>query len=106
MAQQHSKRRQLSLNEVAQLVQRQCGMSTHEAHDLLEDILEHVGERLQAIQTARQVPLLPPVPPAAETSTPDALPYTEDWDPDFDPRKGLLLLRPDGTPPRDSDTAS
>lgn len=106
MAQQPSKRHQLSLDEVAQLVQRQCGMSTHDAHDLLEDILEQVGERLQEIQTARQVPLLPPVPPAAEPDVPDALPYTEDWDPDFDPRKGLLLLRPDGTRPRDMNTES
>ena len=106
MAQQPSKRRQMSLNEVAQLMRRQCGMSTHDANDLLEDILAHVGERLQAIQTARDVPLLPPVPPAAEINIPAALPYTEDWDPDFDPRKGLLLLRPDGMPPRDSDTES
>jgi hypothetical protein len=106
MAQQPPQRRQLSLTEVAHLVQRQCGMSTHDAHDLLEDILEQVGERLQAIQTARQVPLLPPVPPAAEIDVPDALPYTEDWDPDFDPRKGLLLLRPDGTRPRDIDSES
>lgn len=102
MAHQPAKRRQMSLDEIAQLMQRQCGMSTHDAHDLLEDILQDVGERLQAIQTAREVPLLPPVPPAAEISVPDALPYTEDWDPDFDPRKGLLLLRPDGTPPGDS----
>lgn len=35
--------------------------------------------------------------------TPDALPYTEEWDPDFDPRQGLLLLRPDGTVPTEDD---
>lgn len=29
----------------------------------------------------------------------NALPYTEEWDPDFDPRAGLLLLHPDGTVP-------
>lgn len=104
MTQHPPERRQMSLNEVAHLVQRQCGMSPHDVHDLLEDILTHVEERLQAIKTARQVPLLPPVPPVAETDVPDTLPYTEDWDPDFDPRKGLLLLRPDGTPPGATDT--
>ena len=106
MAQQPANRRQLSLDEVARLVQRQCGMSTHDAHGLLEDILEQVGARLQEIRTARQVPLLPPVPPAPEIDVPDTLPYTEDWDPDFDPRKGLLLLRPDGTRPGESDRDS
>lgn len=101
MAHQPAKQRQMSLDEVAQLMQRQCGMSTHDAHRLLEDILADVGARLQATQSARDVLLLPPVPPATETSVPDTLPYTEDWDPDFDPCKGLLLLRPDGTPPGD-----
>jgi hypothetical protein len=106
MSQQAPKQRQMSLHEVAQLMRQQCGISAHDAHDLLEDILHHVGERLQAGQTVRQVPLLPPVPPAAEPETPDKLPYTEDWDPDFDPRKGLLLLRPDGLPPEDQDAIS
>ena len=106
MSQQAPKRRQMSLHEVAQLMRRQCGMSAHDAQDLLEDILDQVGERLQAMQTARDVPLLPPVPPAAEADVPDKLPYTEDWDPDFDPRKGLLLLRPDGLPPEDQDAVS
>ena len=55
MTQHSPERRQMSLNEVAHLVQRQCGMSPHEAHDLLEDILTHVEERLQAIQTARRL---------------------------------------------------
>lgn len=104
MADQPAKKRQMSLDEIAQLMQRQCGMSTRDAHHLLEDILEDVGERLQAMQTAREVLLLPPVPPPTEVSVPDSLPYTEDWDPDFDPRKGLLLLRPDGTPPGDPDS--
>lgn len=103
MSQHPPQRRQMSLHEVAQQMRRQCGMSTHDAHDLLEDILDQVGQRLQ---TTRQVPLLPPVPAAAEPETPDKLPYTEDWDPDFDPRKGLLLLRPDGLPPEDQDAVS
>ncbi len=106
MSQQPPKRSQMALREVAQSTRRQCGISTHDAHDLLEDILDHVGELLQDIHAARTVPLLPPVPPAAEANVPDKLPYTEDWDPDFDPRKGLLLLRPDGTPPEDQDAES
>ncbi len=106
MSQQPPKRSQMSLHEVAQSTRRQRGILRNDTHDLLEDILDHVGELVQDIHAAREVPLLPPVPRTAEADVPDKLPYTEDWDPDFDPRKGLLLLRPDGTPPEDQDAES
>ena len=104
MTQKPFRRRQLSLDDVAHLMERQCGMSNDEAHALIEDILDHVGERLQDIEAARVTPLLLPAAPAADVDVPNAIPYTEDWDPDFDPRQGLLLLRPDGTVPKAQDT--
>ncbi|MCZ6874319.1 MAG: hypothetical protein O7G88_12455 [bacterium] len=106
MSQQGPKQGQMSLHEIAQWVRRRCGLPTHDAYDRLEDVQDHVDERLQDVQTTRGVPLLPPVPPAAGADVPDKLPYTEDWDPDFDPRKGLLLLRPDGTRPENQDATS
>lgn len=94
-------REPLSLDDVAHLVERQCGMPQQDAHALLEDILTEVGHLLQDIEMARQAEALH-VPPAQDIDVPQALPYTEEWDPDFDPRKGLLLLRPDGQRPRKS----
>ena len=94
----------MSLEDVARLMERQCGMSNSDARALLEDILGQVGNLLQDIETVRAVPLLPPAATSADVEIPTSLPYTEDWDPDFDPRKGLLLLRPDGTIPKDPST--
>lgn len=96
--QQPPARQPRSLDEVAHLVERQCGMTAQDAHALLEDILTEVGHLLQDITTARQTEWLH-VPPPQEIEIPDALPYTEEWDPDFDPRQGLLLLRPNGKRP-------
>ncbi len=89
----------LSLDDIAHLVERQCGMTSQDAHALLEDILAEVGNLLEDIETARQTAARH-IPPGQQIDIPDALPYTEEWDPDFDPHKGLLLLRPDGRKPK------
>ncbi len=99
MQQPPARKKPLSLDDVAQIVEQHCGMNPQDAHDLLEDVLTEVGHLLQDIETARERETLH-VPPAIEVDVPEALPYTEEWDPDFDPRKGLLLLRPDGQTPR------
>ncbi len=98
MARERSTRTPLSLDDIAHIVERHCGMSTHDAHALLEDVLEQVGSLIRDKRSRREPPS-PHIPPAREVPVPPTLPYTEEWDPDFDPRKGLLLLGPDGTPP-------
>jgi hypothetical protein len=98
MARERTQRTPLSLDDIAHIVERHCGMSNHDAHALLEEVLEQVGSLIRA-KRSRQAQTSPHVPPVREVPIPSTLPYTEEWDPDFDPRKGLLLLRPDGTPP-------
>ncbi len=95
-------RQPLSLDDVAHLVERHCGMTPQDAHDLLEDILTEVGHLLQDIDAARQTPPLH-VPPERALEIPGVLPYAEDWDPDFDPRKSMLLMPLDGHPSREPD---
>ncbi len=54
MQQPHARKKPLSLDDVAQIVETHCGMNTQEVHALLEDVLTEVGHLLQDIETARQ----------------------------------------------------
>jgi len=98
MARERPTRTPLSLDDIAHIVERHCGMSKHDVHELLEDVLEQVDSLIRDKRSRREN-TSPHIPPVRELQVPPTLPYTEEWDPDFDPRKGLLLLRPDGSPP-------
>ena len=88
----------MSLEDVAHAVERHCGMSSEDAHALLEDVLTEVGHLIEDIAAVKG-PHLGYADPSRPPVTPESLPYTEEWDPDFDPRQGWLLLREDGTAP-------
>lgn len=94
----HTRQTPMSLDDVAHVVERHCGMSSLDAHALLEDVLTEVGHLIDDI-AAIKGPNLGYAAPSNLHEVPDSLPYTEEWDPDFDPRKGWLLLREDGTTP-------
>ena len=100
MVQNNARKTSLSLDDVAHAVEQTCGMSLEDAHALVEDVLTEVGHLIDDIAAVKGPSLgYTDSSTRPDFETPDTLPYTEEWDPDFDPRKGLLLLRPDGETP-------
>ena len=104
-ARHNPRKTSMSLDDVAHAVEQQCGMSLEDAHALLEDVLTEVGHMIDDIAAVKGPSLgYTDASSRPDFEAPDTLPYTEEWDPDFDPRKGWLLLRSDGeTPPRSSE---